>query len=105
MNSGDFNSPFHESEVEALEESVRLHPARGFMLPRYTVHCPSCGRGVPKGTLESPHYAPESKPLCASCRSNWAKWYRSPEQRAASARAREERRKRGVKPAIGFPVE
>ncbi len=100
MNSGDFDSPFHDSEVEALEESIRLHPARGFQRPRWTTACTGCGRHVLAAMLEEAHYAPGSKPLCGSCRKNWAKWYRSDSQRAASARAREERQKRGIKPTV-----
>jgi hypothetical protein len=105
MRSGDWDSPFHDSEVEALEQSIRDHPAKGFRVPLWTATCPGCGRGVRQAMLEVPHFAPESKPLCSPCRVKYARWHVSPAQRAASARAREERRKRGIKPAIGFPVE
>ncbi len=93
-----------DSDIEALEDSIRAHPAKGFKIPRYTHACPACGRKVTAMMLEVPHYAPQSKPICSSCRANYAKWYRSPEQREASRKALERRRELGIAPNPGgFP--
>lgn len=102
MRSGDWESPFHDSEVEALEESIRNHPAKGFKVPKWTHACPSCGRGVTAKMLESPHWNPTSQPICSTCRARHAKWFRTPQQIAASKRAREARRAAGVTPSVGF---
>lgn len=99
MNDPDV---FLDSDIEALEESIRLHPAKGFKVPRFTSACPGCGRPANPRMLEVPHYAPDSKPTCSSCRKSFARWHRTPEQIAASKRAREARRAAGVKPSVGF---
>ena len=105
MNSGDFDSPFHDSEVEALEESIRLHPAQGFKVPMWTVRCPGCQRGVRQAMLEIPHWREGGKPVCSSCRRRDAQWYVSPEQRAARLRDREKRRELGITPRPGGSPE
>jgi len=99
----DSDSPFLDSDIEALEESIRAHPARGFKVPRYTRACPGCGRGVTAKMLEVPHYNPTGKPICSTCRAHNARWFRTPEQRETSRKAREARRAAGVKPAVGSP--
>jgi ribosomal protein L37AE/L43A len=99
MNDPDV---FLDSDIEALEESIRAHPAKGFKVPRYTHACPSCGKGVTKKMLEAPHYNPTGKAICSTCRKKNAKWFRTPEQIAASRKARDARRAAGVKPSVGF---
>jgi ribosomal protein L37AE/L43A len=99
-NSGDFDSPFHDTEVMALEESIRDHPAKGFRVPRYTHACPACGRHVTFRMLEVPHYNPTGKAICSTCRKYGAKWFQTPEQRAARIAAKEAREAAGVKPHV-----
>jgi hypothetical protein len=93
------------SDIEALEESIRAHPAKGFRVPKWTTACPACGRGVTAKMLEVPHYNQNSKPICSTCRAKNARWFRTPAQIEASRKAREARRAAGVTPTIGFPVE
>ncbi len=100
------DNPWLDSDIEAREEAIRLHPAKGFKFPYYTAACPGCGRKVRPMMLEVPHWRPNGKAVCSSCRARDAKWYVSPTQRAASLRAKEKRRELGVKPNPGgFPVE
>jgi hypothetical protein len=99
-SSGDFDSPFHDTEVMALEEAIRDHPAKGFRVPRWTHACPACGRGVTARMLEVPHYNPTGKAICSTCRVKNAKWFRTPEQIEASRKARDARREAGVTPHV-----
>jgi hypothetical protein len=94
-----------DSDIEALEESIRNHPAKGFKVPRYTVGCAGCGRGVNPRMLELPHWRSEGSPVCVTCRKRDARWFRTPEQREASQKAREAREAAGIKPHPGFNYE
>jgi hypothetical protein len=94
-----------DSDIEALEESIRAHPAKGFKVPKWTTACPGCGRGVNPRMLEVPHWRPEGEPVCVTCRKRDARWFRSPAQRAASEKAREARKAAGVEPHPGFLYE
>jgi hypothetical protein len=62
MNDPDI---FLDSNIE-LDRAMRDHPS-GFGLPRYTVSCPGCGRGMRSKLFLVPR--PDSSvPVCTTCR-------------------------------------
>ena len=64
----EFDSPWHDTEVMAREDSMRNHPAKGFRLPKYVVVCPRCLRGMRSETyLSRPHWRTTGAKVCSTC--------------------------------------
>ena len=58
-----------DSDIEALEDSIRSHPARGFKVPRYSgVVCPRCLREMRSETyLKRPFWRETGAKICSTC--------------------------------------
>ena len=67
----EYDSPWLDSDVE-YEQARHAHPSRWGGPPRYTVHCPACGRGLNSAEfLVPPLNNPDGPKTCESCR----RWY------------------------------
>ncbi len=59
---------FLDSAIEHEEDRRRNHPSKPFRVPRYTVFCPRCHRGISNSKfLTRPFWMDEGPEVCGTC--------------------------------------